>query len=129
MSKRNIPNLYIVTNNEHELESVHNNEYIKEIIFGSVILGIKEAIKLNKKEATIVELNSSGNCISIPMDKWKIPLEEAQKHYVAQEAYELCADIQQVIESINSYGTKRSYRKASTTDQSNNRNRKHTKAS
>ena len=129
MSKRNIPNLYIVVNNNYDLENIHCNEHIKEIIFGSIILGVKEAIKFNKKEATIVELNSSGNYVSISKDKWKISLEEAQKHYVAQEAYELCADIQQVIESINSYGTKRSYRKASTANKSNNRGRKHTEAS
>ena len=129
MPKRNIPNLYVVANDEHEIDSIHSNPYVREVVLGSVILGVKEAIKGRVKEATIVELNSSGNYVTLPQDKWKVSLETAQKYYSDQEAYEICADIQKVIESINSYGTKRSYRKTSRTDQPNNRNRKHTKAS
>ena len=127
--KRIIPNLCVHFVEGADLSIIRENEYVRDIVLGSVVLGIKEAVRLQRQEATIVELNSSGNYVSISKDKWKISLEEAQKHYVAQEAYELCADIQQVIESINSYGTKRSYRKTSTANKSNNRGRKHTEAS
>jgi hypothetical protein len=129
MSRRVIPNLYIAVHEETEFESIQDNHTIRDIIFNSIILGVGEAIKYKRKEATIVELNSSGNYVTLPKEIWKQSLESAQQHFVKLEEYETCADIQELIESIESYGTKRLYRKTPRTDKSNNRGKKHLKAS
>ena len=129
MAKRIVPNLYVVAQDESEIESLSGNQYIIDIVFNSVILGIEEAVRGKKKEATVIELNSSGNYISIPRDKWEESLTNAEKHFIKLEEYETCADIQKLKESIRSYGSQRVPRKATTTNRSNNRDRKYTKAS
>jgi hypothetical protein len=129
MSRRVIPNLYIAVQEETEFESIQDNHTIRDIIFNSIILGVGEAIKYKRKEATIVELNSSGNYVTLPKEIWKQSLENAKEHFVRLEEYETCVDIQELIESIESYGTERLYRKTPRTDKSNNRSKKHSKAS
>jgi hypothetical protein len=129
MAKRIIPNLYVTLESEEDYNLLSNNEHVIDIILGSGVLGIKDANKLQKKEAIIVELNSSGNYVSLPREKWQQSLEKAQQYYIESEDYEVCADIQKLIESINSYGPKRSSRKTSRTDRFNNRDKKYIKTS
>jgi hypothetical protein len=129
MAKRIIPNLYIAIKDGTDFDLVQENEQIQSILFNSIISGIEDAIKTNKEEATIIELNSSGNYISLDKDNWKPSLEKAQVYFTSLEEYEKCADIQKLIESISSYGRKRIYRKATGSDKSNNRGKKYTKAS
>lgn len=129
MPKRVIPNLYITVQEGVDFEAIQYNEQIQEVLYNSVIIGIKNASKTNKPEATIIELNSSGNYISLNRADWKKSLEKAQKYFLNLEEYEKCADIQKLIESISSYGSKKLYRKATGTNKSNNRSSKHLKAS
>jgi hypothetical protein len=127
--KRVIPNICVHFVEGADLSIIRENEHIQDIILGSVVLGIKEAVKLRRQEATIVELNSSGNYVSISREKWKQSLENAQQYYIRLEEYEICADIQKLIESLNSYGSKRSYKSTPRTDRPNNRSRKSLKTS
>jgi hypothetical protein len=129
MAKRIVPNLYIAVQDESEIETLSDNQYIKDILFNSVILGIEEAVKGRKKEATVIELNSSGNYISIPKNKWEESLTNAEQYFIKLEEYETCADIQKLKESIKSYGSQRVSRKTTTPNRPNNRNRKYLKAS
>jgi hypothetical protein len=127
--KRIIPNICVHFVEGADLSVLQENEHVQDIVLGSVVLGIKEAVKLRKKEATIVELNSSGNYVSISKENWKQSLETAQQYYVKLEEYEICADIQKLIESLISYGSTRSYRKTPKTNRPNNRSRKSLKTS
>jgi hypothetical protein len=129
MAKRIIPNLYIAIQEGTDFSAIQNNSQIQEILFNSIVDGIKEAAKTNRKEATIIELNSSGNYIAINRNDWKPSLEKAQEYFTNLEQYEVCAAIQKIIESINSYGSKRVYRKTSRANKSNNRNSKYLKTS
>lgn len=129
MAKRIVPNLYIVAQDDFEIETLSDNPYVRDILFNSVILGIEEAVKGRKKEATVVELNSSGNYISIPKEKWEESLTNAEKYFINLEEYETCADIQKLKETIKSYGSQRVSRKTTTANRPNNRNRKYLKAS
>jgi hypothetical protein len=128
MPKRVVPNLYITLQEGVDFSAIQHNEQIQALLYDNVVKGIKTAIKTNKSEATIVELNSSGNYISISYVDWKKSLEKAQNYFANLEQYEVCADIQKLIESINSYGPKRLHRKVARTNKSNNRSIKHTKA-
>jgi hypothetical protein len=121
MAKRRIPNLHISIQDEVDYDIIHQNSIVQATIFKNLILGITEANKTNRKEAILVELNSSGYYIQVARGSWKKSLESAQQYYTKLEEYETCAIVQKLIESINSYGTTRSPRKTSRTNQPVNR--------
>ena len=129
MAKKVVPNLYITVQDGVDFEAIQHNEQIQEVLYNRVVIAIKEADKTNKLEATVVELNSTGNYISINRIDWKKSLIKAQEYFLNLEEYEKCADIQKLIDLINSYGSKKLYRKAPRTDKPNNRSSKYTKAS
>jgi hypothetical protein len=116
MARRKIPNLTVRLEVGADLETLHKNPQVQELIYINLILGIKDANNSNKNEATIVELHSSGNYVQIHRSKWKKSLEKAQTYYANLEKYEICSEIQKLIESIDSYGTKQLHRTSSTTN-------------
>ena len=123
MRRRQIPNLYITIQDGVDFNAIQTNPQVQNTIFNSLISGIKEASDRNQIEATIVELNSSGNYISIDRSNWTQSLEKAQIYFSDMEEYEMCADIQKLIESIVSHGTKRLHRKTSRTAEKIGRSR------
>ena len=129
MPKRKIPNLYITVQEGIDFTAIQENIQIKSIIYNSVVEGIKSAAKTNKSEATIIELNSTGNYLTLDKKDWKQSLTNAQQYFIQAESYEMCADIQKLIDSLDSYGSKRLYRKTSRTDKPNNRGSKYSKTS
>lgn len=129
MRRRQIPNLYITVQEGVDFTAIQTNPQVQSVIFNSLISGIKDASERNQTEATIIELNSSGNYVSLDRSNWTQSLEKAQTYFSDMEEYEMCADIQKLIESISSYGTKRLHRKTSRANKSNNRSSKHSKTS
>lgn len=129
MNKRKIPNLYITLKEGTDFNMVKENPQVQQVIYKNVVEGIEDAIKTNKAEATVVELNSTGNYIMLGKLSWEKSLERAQTYFLNLEEYETCATIQKLIESINSYGTQRLHRKTSRSNKSNNRNSKYSKTS
>lgn len=129
MPKRKIPNLYITVQEGIDFTAIQENIQIKSIIYNSVVEGIKSAAKTNKSEATIIELNSTGNYLTLDKKDWKQSLTNAQQYFIQAESYEMCADIQKLIDSLDSYGSKRLYRKTSRADKPNNRGSKYSKTS
>ena len=129
MSKRKIPNLYITLKEGTDFNMVKENPQVQQVIYKNVVDGIEEAIKANKLEATVVELNSTGNYITLDQTNWGKSLERAQTYFLELEEYETCVEIQKLIELINSYGTKRLHRKTSRSNKSNNRSSKYSKTS
>lgn len=125
MGRRKIPNLSITFSGDSDFDEIQKNHKVQEIVYGNVFIGIQEAARGNRKEATIIELNHTGTYITIPKENWNKSLEKAKEYYIKQEEYETCALIQKLIESINSYGTKRLSRKTPRTNKSNNRNGEH----
>lgn len=129
MRKRQVPNLYITVQEGVDFTAIQINPQVQSIVFNSLVSGIKDASERNQTEATIIELNSSGNYVSLDRSNWTQSLEKAQTYFSDMEEYEMCADIQKLIELISSYGTKRLHRKTSRTNKSNNRGSKHLKTS
>ncbi len=97
MAKKVIPNLYITIQEGVDFEAIQHNEQIQEVLYNRVVIAIKEANQTNKLEATVVELNSTGNYISINRIDWKKSLKKAQEYFSNLEEYEKCADIQKLI--------------------------------
>lgn len=116
MSKRILPNLYITINKGFGFDTIQNNSTIQKVVYRNVVLGIQEATRKKHKNAVIVELNSSGKCVTLPRESWKKSLEKAQGYFVALEDYETCVGIKKLIESIDSYESERILTGASSTD-------------
>ena len=111
MAKRVVPNLYITLQEGVEFEAIQDNIQIQSLIYDNVVTGITEAKKYNRTEATIVELNSTGNYITIDKKHWKQSLINAQQYFIQSENYEACIDIKKLRESLSSYEPKRPHRK------------------
>jgi hypothetical protein len=116
MARKKIPNLNIHLGFGANLNTLHKNPQVQELIYTNLVLGIKDANNSNKNEAIIVELHSSGNYVQIHRSKWKESLEKAKKYYSDLEKYEICSDIQKLIKSINCYGTGRLHKTPSGTN-------------
>jgi hypothetical protein len=120
MKRRQVPNLYFTINSsepEFNFDIIQHDEKIQFLILSNVVFGIEEAIKLKKEEATIVELNSSGNYVSLHKENWKTSLESAERWFLKFEDYESCAKIKNIIDNIDSYGQQRRlHRKTSRSD-------------
>lgn len=129
MAKRLVPNLYITLQDGVDFEAIQENDQIKTLLYSSIVTGIIDAKRYNRTEATIVELNSTGNYITISKEDWKQSLMNVQDYFVQSENYEACLEIQKLIESLNSYESKRLHRKTSRANKPNNRSKKHSKAS
>lgn len=116
MSKRILPNLYITFDEGIGFDTLQQNETVRRVVYNNVFIGIQEAARKKHKNAVIVELNSSGNCVTLPRENWKASLEKAQGYFADLEDFETCIRIKKLIESLDSYGTKRIPSRTSETD-------------
>ena len=87
---RNIP---ILTYNE-ELGSKKNQ------VYKSLIEGVSEAIKTNKKEIELCEVKNSNIYITVEKTKWKSSLDSALQFYINKEEYEECSKIKDLIDKL-----------------------------
>lgn len=124
---RPIPNLCIPIQNKGEFVSIIDDPTIKDIIFSCIISGVKEAIQHKQKEATILEINSSGMYVSLDKDKWEPALNKTLEYFTSLEDYNTCIEIQELIKLTNSYGPKRPNTKTPRTNKSTNRSSKQSK--
>ena len=89
-TSRRIP---ILSNNE-ELSSK------KHQVYKSLIDGVIEAIKSNKKEIKLCEVKNSNIYITVEKPKWKSSLDSALQFYIDKEEYEECSKIKNLIDKL-----------------------------
>ena len=107
MPKRILPNLYITFDEGIGFDTLQQNKTVQKVVYTNVLIGIQEAARKKHKNAVIVELNSSGNCVTLPRENWKQSLEKAQSYFADLEEFETCIKINKLLESIKSYGSER----------------------
>lgn len=78
-----IPNYYEIISNPHT----------KKIILNQTRASIKNAINKRLKSAKILEINSSGHCMSIDKCDYAKVIDNLIKHYENEEDYEECANL------------------------------------
>jgi hypothetical protein len=95
MAKRQIPNLQFNINGEGEPDYsiIAENEAIRDIVYSQTILGIREAINRKTKHAKIVEINSTGQYLTVEKIDFELALENSIHYYEVIEDYETCAEI------------------------------------
>ena len=89
-TSRRIP---ILSNNE-ELSSK------KHQVYKSLIDGVIEAIKSNKKEIKLCEVKNSNIYITVEKTKWKSSLDSVLQFYINKEEYEECSKIKDLIDKL-----------------------------
>ena len=72
----------------------------KHQVYKSLIEGVSEAIKTNKKEIKLCEVKNSNLYITVEKPKWKKSLDSALQYYVDIEEYEKCSKIKDLIDKL-----------------------------
>ena len=95
MSKRIIPNLQFNINGDGEPDysAIGENEIVQDIVYSQTVYGIREAIKRKAKYAKILEINSTGNYLTVDKQDFKSALDKSISYYEKFEDYETCAEI------------------------------------
>jgi hypothetical protein len=102
MAKRQIPNLQFNINGDGEPDYsvIAENEVIKDIVYYQTVTGIRDAIKRKLKHAKIVEINSTGQYLTIEKQNFLSALNKSISYYEVFEDYELCAEIVKLKEKL-----------------------------
>ena len=72
----------------------------KHQVYKSLIDGVTEAIKENKKEIKLCEVKHSGIYITVEKTEWKKSLDSALQYYIDIEEYEKCSKIKDLIDKL-----------------------------
>ena len=72
----------------------------KHQVYKSLIDGVTEAIKENKKEIKLCEVKHSGIYITVEKTEWKKSLDSALQYYINKEEYEECSKIKNLIDKL-----------------------------
>ena len=72
----------------------------KHKVYKSLIDGVTEAIKTDKKAIKLCEVKNSGNFITVEKTEWKDSLDSALQYYVSKEEYEECSKIKDLINKL-----------------------------
>jgi hypothetical protein len=103
MAKRQIPNLQFNINGEGEPDYsvIAENEIIRDIVYSQTVLGIREAISRKAKHAKIIEVNSTGQYLTVEKNDFKVALDNSIHYYEVLEDYETCSSIMRLKEQLN----------------------------
>ena len=72
----------------------------KHQVYKSLIDGVTEAIKEDKKEIKLCEVKNSNIYITVEKTKWKSSLDSALQFYIDTEEYEECSKIKNLIDKL-----------------------------
>ena len=102
MAKRQIPNLQfnITGDGEPDYSVIAENEIIRDIVYSQTVWGIRDAIKRKAKHAKIVEINSTGQYLTVEKQDFKSALNNTIMYYEILEDYETCAEIVKLKEKL-----------------------------
>ena len=72
----------------------------KHQVYKSLVDGVSEAIKTDKKEIKLSEVKNSGVFITVEKPEWKKSLDSALQFYIDTEEYEECSKIKDLIDRL-----------------------------
>lgn len=95
MAKRIIPNLQfnIAPGGEPDFSAIAKNDIVRDLVYSNTFVGIREAVKKRAKNAKVIEIDSSGQYITIEKEDFKTALDNTLLYYEQREDYETCAEI------------------------------------
>lgn len=95
MSRRVIPNLQFNINQDGEPDYsiIGENAIVQDIIHSQAVWGIRDAIKCKLKHAKIIEINSTGNYLTVEKHDFRSALDKSILYFEKFEDYETCGEI------------------------------------
>ena len=72
----------------------------KHQVYKSLVDGVTEAIKTDKKEIKLCEVKNSGIFITVEKQEWKNSLDSALQYYINTEEHEECSKIKNLIDKL-----------------------------
>ena len=72
----------------------------KHQVYKSLVDGVTEAIKTDKKEIKLCEVKNSNVFITVEKQEWKNSLDSALQYYIDTEEYEECSKIKNLIDKL-----------------------------
>ena len=72
----------------------------KHQVYKSLIDGVTEAIKNDKKEVKLCEVKNSNIFITVGKQEWKNSLDSTLEYYISTEEYEECSKIKNLINKL-----------------------------
>jgi uncharacterized protein YqgQ len=101
-STRKIPSMVITINGggQADIDALCNNEIFSKAVYKEAIASIKDAIETKKKTAILFELDKSEYYVEIIKSEWKQALQSCIDKLIETEDYEMCIQIQDLIDKI-----------------------------
>ena len=75
-------------------------KFKKRQVYKSLIDGVTEAIKADKKEIKLCEVKNTNIFITVEKPEWKKSLDSALQYYIDIEEYEECSKIKNLIDKL-----------------------------
>jgi hypothetical protein len=98
--KNQTPSLLI---NEYSARAILDTLYtpkIQQSLFENVVNGIKQSVKLNKKEVAVCNIPQVELSVSIPNSSFIPTLKSAIEYYLKVEDYSKCTQINNLIQEL-----------------------------
>jgi hypothetical protein len=101
-STRKIPSMVININGggQADIKALCDNNIFAGAVYKEAIASIKDAIENKKKTAILFELDKSEYYVEIIKSDWKQALQSCIDKLVETEDYEMCIQIQDLIDKI-----------------------------
>lgn len=100
MSKRAIPKAMFQPLEGLTAADLLDNQALIELTKAETFPAIEDAFNNKKTFATLFQVNMTGNYIDIPKQYWIPALEECIKFNLAEEKFEKCLEIKNLIDRI-----------------------------
>jgi len=102
MSRRVIPNLKIniIGCGNPDFSNISKDTSFQKILRVNTLNGIREAIKRRSKHAKIIEINSTGDYITIDKEDFSSALDSTLCYFEKIEDYETCDSIMKLKREI-----------------------------
>ena len=78
----------------------HDEELNSKKVYKSLIEGVTEAIKTDRKQIKLCEVKNSNQFITVEKQNWKSSLDSALQYYIDVEEYEECSKIKDLIDKL-----------------------------
>ena len=72
----------------------------KPQVYKSLVEGVSEAIKTNKKEIKLCEVKYANTYLTVHKSNWSSSLAKALDFYIDKEEYEECSKIKNLIDKL-----------------------------
>ena len=78
----------------------YDEELNSKKVYKSLIEGVTEAIKTDRKQIKLCEVKNSNQFITVEKQNWKSSLDSALQYYIDVEEYEECSKIKDLIDKL-----------------------------